>query len=136
MQDEITQFAASIGAERMTLNISADRTLFSRPNYYQIPNGRLVIKISRIQPPKMPFWGIGAKQISILEQRARPYFVVLLISEKEGWCFTADDVQRYIRSNKWNAARDGSYKICMQLPEANAFASAEQFLGMISARPR
>jgi len=134
MQDEIAQFAASIRAKRM-LNIGSNRTLFSRPNYYQIPSGRLIIKISRSQRPKNPFWGVGAAQIDVLDLGGRPYFLVLLVSEKEGWVFSADEVQKFITSDKWRLAGDSNYKINMPLPNANAFLSPEQFLQKISSRP-
>ena len=129
MKNEVQSFATTIGAKRMKWGIGInEEKLFVQPNYYQLSDCRLVIKISRI---KTPFWGVGVRQITILEQQGK-YYLILLVSDKEGWFFSNKEVKHNININKWNIARDNNYKIHMPLPDANAFSSPGQLLRKIA----
>ena len=129
MENEVQRFATAVGAKRMILDIGIDEEkLFVKPNYYQLSDCRLVIKISR---SKRPFWGVGVKQITILEQQGK-YYLILLVSDKEGWFFSNREVAQSIHSNVWNIAHDNNYKINMPLPDANAFSSPGQLLRKIA----
>ena len=130
MKIEVQRFATATGAKRMKLGIGInEEKLFVQPNYYQLSDCRLVIKISRSKPP---FWGVGDKQITILEQQGK-YYLILLVSDKEGWFFSNKEVKQNININKWNIAHDNNYKIHMPLPNANAFSSPGQLLRKISS---
>ena len=131
MTNEVASFAKAIGAVRMVLQTSSDeRRLFSYPNYFQIPSGRLIIKISRI---KRPFWGVGMKQIEILEKHG-VYYLVLLVSDKEGWFLSHVEIKKLRLGPKmpcWSEGNDkneNQYKINPPLPDVNWFNSPEEFL--------
>jgi hypothetical protein len=131
MDEQIRQFAQGIGAIEPASNSVAYekwRSVFRRPNYFLFHDKVIVVKISRSTPP---FWGVGKKYIDLLES-LDDYYVVLLISEREGWVFNKLDVRASIKSRKWKLrAADGNYKINLPLPDRNSFFSLENLLKKI-----
>ena len=128
MKNEVQRFATAVGAKRMKLDIGInEEKLFVRANYYQLSDCRLVIKISRSRP----FWGVGVKQIRILEQHGK-YYLILLVSDKEGWFFSNTEVKHNIQTQRWKIGHDNNYKINMPLPDANSFSSPGQLLRKIT----
>ena len=56
------------------------------------------------------------------------YYVVLLISPREGWVFSKSEVIANIRSEKWRLREaDNNYKINPPLPNVSAFAGKARF---------
>ena len=114
------------------------------PNYFQVGSTRLIIKIRKIKPNQRPFWGAGVRQIEILD-RLGPYYLVLLISDREGWFLSHTEIAGFIenldsdRKNPcWSRGKKGEksdnenqYKINPPLPDTNLFKSPEEFLRKI-----
>ena len=111
------------------------RQLFKRHNYFTLKNRLLIIKISR---SKRPFWGVGKDFIDLLN-KTPTYNLVLLVSSREGWVFSKDEVNANIRSEKWKLREtDNNYKINLPLPDLNTFAGAARFyekLGITQSTP-
>jgi hypothetical protein len=83
-----------------------------------------MVKISRIEKP---FWGIGKDFIDFLDNS--DYFLVLLVSNREGWLFSKTEVNSNIKNKKWNLREaDNNYKIHTPLPDRNSFYSPDNFL--------
>ena len=84
----------------------------------------MMVKISRSDPP---FWGIGKNFVDLLN--AHDYLLVLLVSDREGWVFSKDEVNSNIGNKKWNLrVKDNNYKINWPLPDRNSFNCPENFL--------
>jgi hypothetical protein len=132
MGDEIKEFATAIGAREP---IPGDgkynlfRQLFRRSNYFILDGKFAIIKISRSE---IPFWGVGKDFIDLLNHTEN-YFLILLISNKEGWFFTKPEVNNNINSGRWrHREADNNYKINMPLPDANSFIGPSHFLRKVA----
>ena len=136
MDREILEFTSAIGAtepQPADEAYSAFRAIFRRSNYFILrgtpPNANkfLIVKISR---SKTPFWGIGKDFLDLLNKFEQiHYFLVLLVSGKEGWVFSREEVNANIRSQKWKLrGADNNYKINWPLPDTNSFTSPNIFL--------
>lgn len=127
MDREIEQFTKTIGA---TAPQSGDKiyaqfkTLFRRPNYFLMSGTFLIVKISRSSPP---FWGVR-KGIVELVNSLKNYYLVLLVSEREGWVFSKSDVNLKVNSGKWKPGHDNEYKINLPLEDRFSFSSPRTFL--------
>lgn len=139
MDREILEFTSAIGANEpqpADETYGAFRAIFRRSNYFilkdtpQKPNKFLIVKISR---SKTPFWGIGKGFLDLLNKFEQiHYFLVLVVSGKEGWVFSREEVNANIRSQKWKFREaDNNYKINWPLPDANSFTSPDAFLKRI-----
>ena len=136
MDGEILEFTSAIGATEPQPGeetYKAFRAIFRRSNYFILrgtppkPNKFLIVKISR---SKTPFWGIGKDFLDLLNKFDQIYYyLVLLVSGKEGWVFSREQVNANIRSQKWKLREaDNNYKINWPLPDANSFTSPDIFL--------
>jgi len=94
------------------------------------PRKFLIVKISR---SKTPFWGIGKDFLDLLNRFEQiDYFLILLVSGKEGWVFSRQEVNANITSQKWKLREaDNNYKINWPLPDTNSFTSPDTFLKRI-----
>lgn len=129
--NEVKEFALSIGAKEPIPgdgNYVVFRKFFKRSNYF-ILNGRIVIiKISR---SAKPFWGVGKRYIDFLNHFDN-YFLILLVSNQEGWFFDKSQINNNIEIGKWNFRKqDNNYKINFPLPSKNSFISPSDFLKKI-----
>lgn len=128
MDEDIRKFVDSVEAVKPDKDNNAFakwRKTFKRPNYFLFKGKMMIVKISR---SKKPFWGIGKKYIDLLSC-LDDYFVVLLISEREGWVFSKNEVSSNISSKRWNLREaDNNYKINFPLPDSNSFSSPSNFL--------
>jgi hypothetical protein len=124
---DIVKFAEAAGAREPLPNDEiyvSFRRMFKRHNYFLLDGRFLIIKISRSE---RPFWGVGKEYIDFANALDN-YYLVLLVSAREGWVFSKADVDANIRSRKWNLREaDDNYKINLPLPDRNAFASAKSF---------
>ena len=85
----------------------------------------MVVKISR---SARPFWGVGKNDIDLLNALDE-FYLVLLVSGREGWSFTKSEVNANIRSKRWNHREaDNNYKINSPLPHRNSFFSPRSCL--------
>jgi len=127
MGDEIQEFAQAIGARIPELgseHYATFKTIFKRPNYFLLGDKFIMVKISRSDKP---FWGIGKPFIDLLNNFE--YFLILLVSNREGWAFSKEEVKANIKNKKWNLRKtDNNYKINWPLPDRNSFHSPENFL--------
>ena len=125
---DIAQFVAAIGAKEPSPdsgNYAKWRALFKRSNYFLFNGKFTIVKISRI---KKPFWGVGKEFVDLLNS-LDDYYLVLLISPREGWVFTKGEVNSHIKSRRWNLREaDNNYKINYPLPDGNSFFSTKHFL--------
>lgn len=139
MDREIREFTSAVGAiepQRGDETYSTFRAIFRRSNYFILrgtapkPNKFLIVKISR---SKTPFWGIGKDFLDPLNKFEQiHYFLVLLVSGKEGWVFSRQEVNANIKSEKWKLREaDNNYKINWPLPDTNSFTSPDTFLKRI-----
>ena len=130
MDNEIQEFSQAIGAVTPppgSEDYSTFKSIFKRSNYFLLGNKFLMVKISRLEKP---FWGIGKKFIDFLNNT--DYFLVLLVSNREGWVFSKAEVNSNINNKKWNLREaDNNYKIHSPLPDRNSFYSPEKFLEKI-----
>jgi len=126
MAEEINEFARAIGAvtpSPQSEYYSTFRSLFKRSNYFLLSGKFLMIKISRTDKP---FWGIGKDFVDLLNNF--DYFLILLVSNKEGWVFSKAEVSSNINSKKWRLREaDNNYKINPPLPDRNSFHSPQDF---------
>ncbi len=100
------------------------RRMFKRHNYFVLKGRFLIVKISR---SKRPFWGLGKEFIDFVNE-LNNYYVVLLISPREGWVFSKSEVIANIRSEKWRLREaDNNYKINPPLPNVSTFAGKARF---------
>ena len=91
----------------------------------------MIVKISRSD---RPFWGVGQKYINLLDSFP-DYYLVLLISEREGWYFDKSNIRANIRLKKWKLREaDCNYKINFPLPDKNSFWSPDHFLEKLKSR--
>ncbi len=125
---DIFEFVTGIGAKEPTPNsenFAKWKAVFKRSNYFQFNGKLMIVKISRSQKP---FWGVGKVFIDLLNV-LEDYYVVLLISKKEGWIFNKSEVNNHISSGRWNLREaDNNYKINYPLPDNNSFSSQKSFL--------
>jgi hypothetical protein len=73
--------------------------------------------------------GLGNRAKEALD-RCERWYLVLLVSAKEGAVFSREEIQSHIDQGRWGLAKDQQYKVNWPLPtgRANWFKSAEQFL--------
>ena len=130
MDREIYEFTQAVGAEEPQPGKEVYpmfRRFFPRSNYFLLGGKFLLVKISRSQ---RPFWGIGKKFVDILNQF--DFFLVLLVSEREGWAFSKSEVNSNIDSHRWpHRQKDDNYKINPPLPDKNSFSNPRAFLNKI-----
>jgi len=128
MGNEIKEFALNIGAtEPMPgeKNYATFRKIFKRSNYFILDDRIIIIKISR---SVKPFWGVGKRYIDFLNHSDN-YFLILLVSNREGWFFSKLQINNNIEIGKWNLRKqDNNYKINPPLPDRNSFTSPLNFL--------
>jgi hypothetical protein len=139
--DEVVRFARAIGAVSWRPVNPIERQRFYRANYFRILSTILIIKISRIKPPKHQFWGVGVRHIEIIERHG-PYYLVLLDSTGEqGWFLSNHEIAHYIeeyRSGRnplcWSkgAGEDDDWKAYTPLPDTSQFKSPEDLLRKIN----
>ena len=137
---EILEFTSLIGATEPQpgdQTYSAFRAIFQRSNYFILkgtPANRQTFIIVKISRSKRPFWGLGKEFVDLLNKFDQiRYFLVLLVSSREGWVFSRDDVNANIRSQKWKLREaDNNYKINWPLPDANSFSSTDVFLQRVA----
>jgi hypothetical protein len=136
---EILELISAVGAiepQPGNETYSTFRSIFRRSNYFILrgappkPNKFLIVKISR---SKTPFWGIGKDFLDLLNKFDQIYYLlVLLVSDKEGWVFSREEVNANVRSQKWKLREaDNNYKINWPLPDTNSFTSPDTFLKRI-----
>ncbi|MBI4445606.1 MAG: hypothetical protein HY645_06815 [Acidobacteria bacterium] len=125
---DIAHFVAAIGAKEPSsdsANYAQWRAIFKRPNYFLFNGKFMIVKISR---SKQPFWGVGKKFVDLLNS-LDDYYLVLLITPREGWVFTKGEVNSHIKNKRWNLREaDNNYKINYPLPDSNSFFSPKSFL--------
>ena len=124
---DIKLFVDSIDAYRTTTNTR----LFSRSNYFELQDFFFVIKISR---SNTPFWAVRKNVIEFLNGNNTIYCLILLTSEKSGWVFNKNELNKMINNKNWNLRQaDGNYKINYNSIQysKNHFDSKSQFLGLI-----
>lgn len=128
MDREIKEFAEAVGASEPQPsddNYPLFRSIFKRSNYFLLSGNFFVIKISR---SKTPFWGVGKDYIDLLNNYEN-YFLVLLVSSREGWVFSKKEINANIESRKWRLREsDNNYKINWPLPDRNSFYSPHTLL--------
>ena len=131
MGNEIEEFALSIGAKEPQPgdeNYTAFRKIFKRSNYFILNETFIIIKISR---SAKPFWGVGKKYIDLLNSTEN-YFLILLVSNREGWFFDKSQINNNIEKGRWNLReKDNNYKINFPLPDKNSFNSPSNLLNKI-----
>jgi hypothetical protein len=132
MENEIKDFATSIGPTEPKPgdeNYLKFRQLFKRSNYFLFNGMLAIIKISRSQKP---FWGVGKDFIDFLNIIPN-YYLILLVSHKEGWCFSKAEINNNIHNGTWRLREaDGNYKINVPLPDKNSFISPNHLLKKIN----
>lgn len=125
---DIAEFVAAIGAKApssVSENYAKWKAIFKRSNYFLFNGKFIIVKISRI---KKPFWGVGKDFIDLLNS-LDDYYLVLLISPREGWVFAKSEVNAHIKNGRWNLREaDNNYKIHYPLPDSNSFFSPKSFL--------
>lgn len=100
------------------------RRVFKRHNYFVLEKRFLIIKISR---SFRPFWGVGKAFIDFLNGLPN-YYLVLLVSARDGWVFSKAEVDANIRGQEWRLREaDNNYKINPPLPDRNSFGGAKSF---------
>jgi hypothetical protein len=128
MGDEIKEFAMAIGAKEpapQDKNYKLFRQVFKRSNYFIFEGKLAIIKISR---SIKPFWGVGKEYIEFLNNTEN-YFLILLVSNREGWVFTKAEINSNISSATWKLREaDKNYKINVPLPDKNSFVTPAHFL--------
>jgi hypothetical protein len=124
---DITAFAEMVGATEPSPGddmYASFRRMFKRHNYFILKARFLIVKISRTEKQ---FWGLGKEFIDFANE-LKNYYVVLLISPREGWVFSKSDVNANIQSKKWRLrVADNNYKIYQPLPDRNTFAGKARF---------
>jgi hypothetical protein len=132
MDAEVKEFIKGIGAnepEPTSDSYALFRSLFKRQNYFRLKDRFLIVKISRTSPP---FWGVGKKFIDFFKTVDIDYFLVLLVSDREGWVFDKHDVDYNIERGYWKLRqKDNNYKINPPLKDKNSFSTHKQFLRKI-----
>jgi hypothetical protein len=127
MGDEIQEFAQAIDARAPqpgSEHYATFKAMFKRSNYFLLGNKFIMIKISRSEKP---FWGIGKPFIDLLNNF--DFLLILLVSNREGWVFSKEEVNSNIKNKKWNFREaDNNYKINWPLPDRNSFHSPDNFL--------
>ena len=127
MAIEIEVFTKAIGAKAPRPGddiYEPFKVLFKRSNYFVLNGSLLIVKISR---KSRPFWGVGKRIVEIVNNLEK-YYLVLLVSEREGWVFSKSEVNLKIDSGKWKPGRDGDYKINVPLEGRFSFSSPKTFL--------
>ncbi len=133
MDQEIKTFTEKIGAIRPQpgdKSYKLFKSIFRRSNYFVHKKGAMIIKISRTEKP---WWGVGKKYIDLLNDLQVNFFLVLLESQRSGYVFTKEELNRKIQSGDWRLASDDNYKIYPPLPDQNVFLNVGQFLQKIDA---
>lgn len=121
MEKEISIFVTDLGAKELIPRIPK-----ARKNYFLLYGVPLIIKISRYD---WQFWGVGEKYINLFNSQYNNYFLILLTSEKSGWFFSKEEVNKFILTGKWHLReKDNNYKIITPLPSSNWFNSTNEFV--------
>jgi hypothetical protein len=128
MENEIRLFSQGIGASLLKLDLK-DIELFKRDNYFKVNGKVLIVKISR---SRKPFYGVNGTLIGLLNNLDN-YYLVLLVSETEGWIYSKSEINSNIQNGVWRLREDdNNYKINYgTLRENNLFTSHAQFLEII-----
>lgn len=125
---DVMDFVKAIGASEPppdSENYQKWKAIFKRSNYFILNKNFMIVKISRSDKP---FWGVGKDIIDLLNL-VEEYYLVLLISSREGWVFTKSEINANIKSKKWNLRHaDNNYKINFPLPDKNSFFSPKNCL--------
>ncbi len=100
------------------------KVLFKRANYFLLNGSILIVKISRSSPP---FWGLSKRIVEIVNNFEN-FYLILLISEREGWVFSKSEVNLKINDGKWKPGHDNEYKINLPLEDRFSFSSPKAFL--------
>jgi len=132
MEKEIKEFIKAVGATEpkpSDENYSRFRSIFKRSNYFKLDRNFLIVKISRINKP---FFGVGKPYIELLNLIDN-YFLVLLVSEREGWIYSKAELNSNITNKIWRLSnKDDNYKINYDtLKDKNLFTSHSEFLRKI-----
>lgn len=133
MSQEILNFANAIDAKRPQPEHKAFqlfKSIFRRSNYFIHDKGFMIIKISRVEKP---FWGVGKVYLDFLNEHDVNFYLVLLESEKSGYVFDKQNINRIIQRKEWGLASDNNYKINSPLPDRFFFRNEKQFLKKIGA---
>ncbi len=125
MDNEISLFSQGIGASLLKLDIEGIE-LFKRDYYFKVNGKVLIVKISR---SRKPFYGVNGTLIDLLNNIDN-YYLVLLVSEKEGWVYSKSEINSNIRNGVWRLRKaDNNYKINYgTLRDNNLFTSHAHFL--------
>jgi hypothetical protein len=131
-KDEIKTFASSINAVELS---GAEKTIFSRSNYFKFHHTETLIAIKISRSPK-PFFGIGKKVVDYVNTQKDPFYLVLLISDTSGWCYSKKEVNSNIKNRFWrNQEGSSDYKINHgDLSNTNYFTSIDIFFNKIKQR--
>lgn len=132
MEKEIKEFVETVGATEpkpSDENYSLFRSIFKRPNYFKLNGKFFIVKISR---SNKPFFGVGKPYIELLNLIDN-YFLVLLVSEREGWIYSKAELNSNITNKVWRLNdKDDNYKInYYTLKDRNLFTSHSEFLRKI-----
>lgn len=135
MDAEIKEFTEGIGAREPDPSSDAYnvfRTLFKKQNYFFFNSSFMIVKISRTDKP---FWGVGKKFIDFFNKGKDNYYLVLLVSGREGWVFDKHDINYHIGMGYWKLnPKDDNYKINPPLKDKYSFSTHKQFLVNIDSR--
>ena len=126
---EIMEFIKVINARSLQYN-DVLYGIAKKPNYFILNDSFLIVKRSQ---GKKPWWGVGKKYIDILNEWGGKYFLVLLISGKEGWVYSNNEIKNNVIDGYWKLREeDQNYKIYPAVvKDANSFISHKQFLKKI-----
>ncbi|MBW2594964.1 MAG: hypothetical protein JRC93_03125 [Deltaproteobacteria bacterium] len=145
MNDEVTEFAKSIGAVdlKQVFDYSEYHGLFKRRNYFLIDKDKfLIIKISRNKI--RPFFGLRRKFVDLFNAFTKTsgnYYFVALASNKSGWVLSKSQILKQISSGSLSySEKEEEYKVNnYNLKDQDGFTSPEAFLkklGVATLRPR
>lgn len=141
---ENIEFIESIGAKRIR-DHAYEKTLsdlenswnshpkFRKDNYFLIElNGEIIILIVKMSRTKIPFWGVGKQFIEFFNNlNSTRYFLILLDSNKSGWFYSSQDIEKEISSNRWSFSKT-DFKINYgDLSGITRFLSPDSFLSKI-----
>jgi hypothetical protein len=134
MDDEVTEFAKSVGAVDLkeVFDHSEYHGLFKRRNYFLMGKNKfLIIKISRNKI--RPFFGFRKKFVNLFNvftKSTGTYYFVALESNKSGWVLSKDQILNQISNGSLSySAKDEEYKINnYNLKDQDGFSSPEGFM--------
>ncbi len=131
MDIEIKTFINSIDAIELSIE---EKEIFNRSNYFKFRDTKTLIAI-KISRSAKPFFGIGKKFIDFANHEGK-FYLILLISDKSGWCYSKNEVNSNIKNGFWKyREEDDNYKINHgDLSDMNYFTSNNIFLSKINQR--